>query len=50
MSGSIRSWIHYIKLRTKPDTQKEHRLIAEECKKIFAEKMPVIADAVEWNI
>lgn len=44
MSGSIRSWIHYIKLRTKPDTQKEHRLIAEECKKIFSEKMPIIYD------
>lgn len=50
MSGSIRSWIHYINLRTKPDTQKEHRLIAEECKKIFAEKMPVIAEAVGWKI
>lgn len=49
MSGSIRSWIHYIKLRTKPDTQKEHRLIAEECRKIFAEKMPVIAEAAEWR-
>lgn len=45
MSGSIRSWIHYIKLRTKPDTQKEHRLIALECKKIFAEKIPVIYEA-----
>lgn len=33
-----------------PETQKEHRLIAEECKKIFAEKMPVIAEAVEWKI
>lgn len=50
MSGSIRSWIHYINLRTKPDTQKEHRLIAEECKKIFAEKMPVIAEAVGWTL
>jgi len=35
MKGSLRSWIHYIELRTEQNTQKEHRLIAEKCKKIF---------------
>ncbi len=46
MAGNVRSWIHYIQLRTKPDTQKEHRLIAEECKKIFCEKLPIISNAL----
>ncbi len=35
MKGSLRSWIHYLELRTQQNTQKEHRLIAERCKKIF---------------
>ena len=35
MKGSLRSWIHYLDLRTEKNTQKEHRLIAEDCKKIF---------------
>jgi len=46
MAGNIRSWIHYIQLRTKEDTQKEHRLIAEECKKIFIQEMPIVSDAL----
>ena len=37
MSGSCRSWIHYIQLRSANGTQKEHMDIAEECKKIFVE-------------
>lgn len=49
MAGNIRSWIHYIQLRTKPDTQKEHRLIAEECKKIFIQNFPTISEAL-WKI
>jgi thymidylate synthase (FAD) len=49
MSGSVRSFIHYIDLRTKEDTQKEHRDIALEMKKIFIKTFPTIAKALEWN-
>jgi len=48
MSGSCRSWIHYIQLREKNGTQKEHMEIAEACKKIFAEQFPTVAEALEW--
>lgn len=49
MNGTLRSWVHYINVRTDPSTQLEHRLIAEECKKIFCEKFPIIAKALEWK-
>ena len=49
MKGSIRSWIHYIELRTEKNTQKEHRLIAEECKKIFIKEFPKISEALSWT-
>ena len=45
MHGSLRSWIHYIQVRTDPGTQLEHREIAEECKQVFAKQFPVIAEA-----
>ncbi len=48
MSGSCRSWIHYINLRSANGTQKEHMDIAEECKKIFVEQFPTCAEALEW--
>jgi len=48
MSGSLRSWMHYIDLRSANGTQKEHMEIAEMCKAIFAEQFPVIAEALEW--
>ena len=48
MSGSCRSWIHYIQLRSANGTQKEHMEIAEQCKKIFAEQFPTVAEALEW--
>ena len=48
MSGSCRSWIHYITLRSANGTQKEHMDIAEACKKIFAEQFPTVAEALEW--
>lgn len=44
MYGTLRSWIHYIQLRTKPDTQLEHREVAQKCLAVFAQKFPVIAD------
>jgi thymidylate synthase (FAD) len=48
MSGTIRSWIHYIELRTTEDTQKEHRKIALEIKNIFKTKFPNVAEAMNW--
>ena len=48
MSGSCRSWIHYINLRSAHGTQKEHMVIAEECKKVFTEQFPSVAEALEW--
>jgi thymidylate synthase (FAD) len=49
MSGSIRSWIHYIDLRSANGTQKEHMDIANECKCLFAGQFPVIAEALGWT-
>jgi len=49
MKGSIRSWVHYIDLRTEQNTQKEHRLIAEECKNILIANLPTVAEALEWD-
>jgi thymidylate synthase (FAD) len=46
MHGSLRDWGHYILLRTKPDTQLEHREVAEGAKAIFAREFPVIAEAL----
>ncbi len=48
MSGSVRSWIHYINLRTANGTQKEHMDLAEGCKKIFIDQFPTCAEALEW--
>jgi len=48
MSGSCRSWIHYITLRSANGTQKEHMDIANECKKVFSEQFPTVAEALEW--
>jgi len=45
MHGTLRSWIHYINVRTDPGTQLEHRLIAESCKQIFIEQFPTIGEA-----
>ena len=48
MSGSCRSWIHYIQLRSANGTQLEHMRIAEDCKKVFVEQFPTVAQALEW--
>ena len=48
MSGSCRSWAHYINLRSANGTQKEHMDIALECKKVFSEQFPTVAEALEW--
>lgn len=49
MHGTIRSWIHYINLRTEPATQKEHRDIAVMCQKVFCEQLPTVARALDWT-
>ena len=48
MSGTIRSWIHYVELRSANGTQKEHMDIAEKCKDIIKRELPTIAKAVGW--
>ena len=48
MTGSCRSWIHYINLRSAHGTQKEHMNIAEECRRIFTEQFPSVSEALEW--
>lgn len=55
MSGSLRSWITYIALREKNGTQKEHMIIAKQCKAIFNEQFPIISEALgglekEWIV
>ena len=49
MSGSVRSWIHYIDLRSNHGTQKEHKDIAEQCRDIFKEQLPVVSEALGWH-
>jgi thymidylate synthase (FAD) len=48
MTGSVRSWVHYIELRSANGTQKEHMEIAQMCKEIFATQFPTVAEALEW--
>jgi len=48
MTGSVRSWAHYINLRSANGTQKEHMLIAEQCREVFKEQFPTVAEALEW--
>ena len=49
MTGSCRSWIHYINLRSAHGTQKEHMDIANACKKIFVEQFPTVSEALDWD-
>ena len=48
MTGSCRSWIHYINLRSAHGTQKEHMKIAEACRDVFVEQFPIVSEALEW--
>ena len=48
MTGSCRSWIHYINLRSAHGTQKEHMDIAEGCRKVFTEQFPAVSEALNW--
>jgi len=49
MSGSVRSFIHWVQLRSAHGTQKEHMLIVEETKRIFSEQFPTVSEALGWN-
>ena len=49
MNGTIRSWIHYIKLRSANGTQREHMDVANKCKEIFIQQLPTIAEALGWD-
>ena len=48
MTGSCRSWIHYINLRSAHGTQKEHMDVVAEVRKIFAEQFPTVSQALDW--
>ena len=49
MNGTVRSWIHYIQLRTEENTQKEHRDVANAIKVIFIKQFPKVSEALEWK-
>jgi thymidylate synthase (FAD) len=49
MTGNVRSWIHYLQMRTSEGVQLEHRLIAKEIQNIFKEQFPTVAKALEWT-
>jgi thymidylate synthase (FAD) len=48
MSGTTRSWIHYLNLRSGHGTQKEHMIIANEAKDIFSQQFPITSEALGW--
>ena len=48
MTGSCRSWIHYINLRSGHGTQKEHMVIAKAVKDVFVEQFPAVSEALGW--
>ena len=49
MTGSCRSWVHYIQLRSAHGTQKEHMDLVENVRKIFVEQFPIVSEALEWK-
>tara|TARA_R100000808_G_C2149739_1_gene158253 strand:- start:2953 stop:3636 length:684 start_codon:yes stop_codon:yes gene_type:complete len=49
MNGTVRSWVHYIELRSQENTQKEHRDIANAIKKIFIKQFPNTSEALKWK-
>lgn len=48
MNGTIRSWLHYLEIRCKDETQKEHRIIALNIQKLFKQHFPIISEALGW--
>jgi len=49
MTGSVRSWIHYIHLRSAHGTQKEHMDLVEEVRSIFKGQFPIVSQALDWK-
>ena len=49
MTGEVRNWINYLKVRCHPATQAEHRAIADSIKGIFIEQFPTISAALDWS-
>lgn len=49
MTGDIRSWIHYLDVRSANGTQKEHMEVAQKCRDIFIRELPIIAEALGWQ-
>ena len=49
MTGSVRSWVHYIDLRSAHGTQKEHMDLVENVRKVFVEQFPIVSEALEWS-
>ena len=49
MTGSCRSWIHYINLRSAHGTQKEHMNLVGNVRSIFIEQFPAVSEALEWD-
>ena len=49
MTGSVRSWIHYIELRSAHGTQKEHIELVENVRKVFVEQFPTVSEALGWS-
>lgn len=49
MNGTVRSWVHYINLRTEENTQKEHRDIANAIKDVFISQFPHTSEALGWT-
>jgi thymidylate synthase (FAD) len=50
MTGSIRSWIHFLELRDDSHAQKEIQLIAQEIKRIFIDKLPIISKSLKYEL
>ena len=48
MTGSVRSWVHYIDLRSAHGTQKEHMDVAEAIRSIFKEQFSTVSEALDW--
>ena len=49
ITGSVRSWVHYIDLRSAHGTQKEHMDLVENIRSIFKEQFPTVAEALRWT-
>ena len=49
MTGSVRSWVHYITLRSAHGTQKEHMDLVENVRSIFKEQFPTVSEALGWE-